>query len=612
MDYTILGFVADIKNDIIKEFLDETSNDLSVYSGKSGVLCFLIEYYVLTKDESILSQIDDLINSDLKIYEENKVSSYAFYTGNSGFAFLLIKLYAITKEEKYKEYGLLILKNSKSHFDFINRPLIELISGVSGILLALLHTANSGIEEEWLYEDITFYIELILESANISKEGIFWDVTQKNIQGLTGFSHGASGIGFVFFQIYKLTNIEAFKEIAYLSFEYEDSAFIEEKKNWRDFRHYPYTEPARKIFIQEAISENASFFTPVKTMNAWCHGAPGILLSRIETQFKEEFTREVFNSVLPSIHEPDNHSICHSRIGNALCFMHVAEFLGIDIKDDIQKICSELIDFYKKEGIFLDGYNNGKKNHNLFMGTLGTLYFLLKAQAYINGIAIGSSIVFPKLENTGNNNHALERLKKYDATNAVKIILSNKYKKTFELLDRRNISLNYSIPNFKNVFAQQIAGVKDEQLSAIYNFEHLLIENQAQSIPYNYNYFLIVKDAELLEKADKDGFLNMGIKLNTSFRLLDSKVLLNDFSDVVKLDSVLISNFPMPCFFRLEKFSLILVNFLREHSSAVIKDVVNSFLSDFSSEQDKNQAEVLLLENIKNFILKGIIRIKHV
>jgi lantibiotic modifying enzyme len=136
-----------------------------------------------------------------------------FIPGIQDLLFLLIKLYAITKEEKYKEYGLLILKNSKSHFDFINRPLIELISGVSGILLALLHTANSGIEEEWLYEDITFYIELILESANISKEGIFWDVTQKNIQGLTGFSHGASGIGFVFSKFINLQILRLLRKL---------------------------------------------------------------------------------------------------------------------------------------------------------------------------------------------------------------------------------------------------------------------------------------------------------------------------------------------------------------------------------------------------------------
>lgn len=76
---------------------------------------------------------------------------------------------------------------------------------------------------------------------------------------LTGFSHGAAGMAAALARLAQVTADERYAEAARRAIAYERSVFVAEKGNWPDFRS-----------TQE----------PNEFMLSWCHGAPGILLSR--------------------------------------------------------------------------------------------------------------------------------------------------------------------------------------------------------------------------------------------------------------------------------------------------------------------------------------------
>lgn len=81
----------------------------------------------------------------------------------------------------------------------------------------------------------------------------------KSRPALTGFSHGAAGIAAALSRLAQVTGEDHFAESARRAIAYEREVFVVDKGNWPDFR----------------CSSQASEF-----MMSWCHGAPGILLSR--------------------------------------------------------------------------------------------------------------------------------------------------------------------------------------------------------------------------------------------------------------------------------------------------------------------------------------------
>ena len=77
---------------------------------------------------------------------------------------------------------------------------------------------------------------------------------------LTGFGHGAAGIAASLLFLAKETGHQAYADGAMRGIDYERSTYDNEHKNWPDFR----------------VSE-----FPAQFMMGWCHGAPGILISRL-------------------------------------------------------------------------------------------------------------------------------------------------------------------------------------------------------------------------------------------------------------------------------------------------------------------------------------------
>ena len=118
------------------------------------------------------------------------------------------------------------------------------------------------LSDDKKYLDESFFAAKVLTEQQNEKGG--W-VSNPDMCALAGMSHGASGI------IYALAKVNYYKadKQVLLSIEkglnFEKNLYDDIYNNWKDERYYK----------GKKISESNNFTV------AWCHGAPGILLSRL-------------------------------------------------------------------------------------------------------------------------------------------------------------------------------------------------------------------------------------------------------------------------------------------------------------------------------------------
>jgi type 2 lantibiotic biosynthesis protein LanM len=89
-----------------------------------------------------------------------------------------------------------------------------------------------------------------------------WLLKKMSSKALTGFSHGASGMAAALARLHSATNHRKYRESAERALEYERAEFSREHLNWPDYRGVQGSGPPR-------------------FMLSWCHGAPGVALSRL-------------------------------------------------------------------------------------------------------------------------------------------------------------------------------------------------------------------------------------------------------------------------------------------------------------------------------------------
>jgi type 2 lantibiotic biosynthesis protein LanM len=131
---------------------------------------------------------------------------------------------------------------------------VDMIGGVAGLIGPLLHSNHPRAEE---------LAQVCGERLlNLQLEAGGWSMVSRK-PALTGFSHGAAGMAAALARLAQACGEARYAEAAQRAVAYERSVYVAEQRNWPDFR---------------------SNSEPKEFMASWCHGAPGILLSRLVLQ----------------------------------------------------------------------------------------------------------------------------------------------------------------------------------------------------------------------------------------------------------------------------------------------------------------------------------------
>lgn len=339
-----------------------------LYDGVCGITLFL----------AAISKIDDKsgfrelalaglqqLNRILKSEERNRALSVLGIGGALGLGSIV---YALTHtaqilaedellETAHRAAGLITVESIEGDRSF------DIMSGAAGAILGLLSLYKADGSQSVLETALTCGRHL-LANRIVSGSGQAWPTLGGKL--LTGFSHGAAGIAYSLLKLYQATGEEEFREAATAAISYERDFFSPAVNNWQDLR--------------EERSDRPYFMT------TWCHGAPGIGLSRLlgvvlldSPDIRREIEASLNTTLQVGLQKIDH--LCCGNLGRADILLEASRRLSQpDLYTSASTLAAQAVaraeqnnGFYLNLGLSGDVFMPG-----LFQGTSGIGYALLR------------------------------------------------------------------------------------------------------------------------------------------------------------------------------------------------------------------------------------------
>lgn len=243
------------------------SLEADFYAGSAGVGFFLAALYHATSDRLVRkTALGTMRNALATAVNIQSTAQLGFFSGLTGIAFAATRSGQWLKDEELIHQGQQLVC-TVTNLD-IQQAGIDVIDGAAGVIPALIQ-----LEREHPSPAIrAFIIQLadqLISRAERSAEGYSWNTLPgSGYRNLTGWAHGVAGIANALLEAFTLTGNTAYRDTALEGLRYENAFFDQQQQNWPDFR------------MQEHAPTNGDTTGPSCSC-AWCHGAPGIALSRL-------------------------------------------------------------------------------------------------------------------------------------------------------------------------------------------------------------------------------------------------------------------------------------------------------------------------------------------
>lgn len=337
--------------------------NIYLYDGLAGML--LLMYSLKRKDrraeiadiyENLKKRLFQYTDAGLQSLEHLQTRNTGIYEGEGSVIYTYLLLYQEGAGEEYLDYA-------QRHVRIIEQLIkgdvkYDLLNGNAGAIQALL-LLYEIIPDKTYLEMAESAADLLEKSAKKQECGIGW-ITEEGMLPMAGAAHGNSEILVAFLHLWHVTSKDKYEQLAEKIWEYEESLYNPEMNNWMDVR-----EGKQKIDDIGAM--------------AWCHGAPGILYSRLkcykyvkDQKWKERLGKDVCRAYkkLKEYWRRDSWCLCHGICGNLWILEKASELLE-DKK--------EIFNYYPaKEDVYL--LPQEKENPGLMNGYGGILLYLIQKQ----------------------------------------------------------------------------------------------------------------------------------------------------------------------------------------------------------------------------------------
>jgi lantibiotic modifying enzyme len=172
----------------------------------------------------------------------------------------------------------------------------DLLSGSAGAIAPLLALAGKTGDES--YVRIASQLGDLLHERATHRNGQAYWTRSDSPEGMGGFAHGATGIGWALTRLARATGSARYEQLAQEAFAFEDALFDEQEQNWRDLR----------------------MIEGEKTAAAWCHGSTGIGLAHLslDPTLTHASTRKYLRRAAAAtwrLGMGQNHCACHGDLG---------------------------------------------------------------------------------------------------------------------------------------------------------------------------------------------------------------------------------------------------------------------------------------------------------
>ena len=345
-----------------------------LYGGTSGVALFLAELHAVTGNSDVRrGAIGGMRHALSRLDALPLAARPGLFTGWVGIALAAARMAKVLGDESLGEAAShLALRCTREKLENWES---DILYGKAGTIVGLLMLSDL-LEQPALVGACERIARKLLRAAEKSAWGYSWNAsalpTRRN---LTGFSHGAAGIGCALLELFHETGDLKYRKAAEAAFSYENHWYNSQMQNWPDFR-----DGNLRVF---------SFAT------SWCHGAPGITLSRLrayealnDAKYRDEAvvglatTRRAIGSELQFANA--DFCLCHGLAGNAEVLLYGHKVLG-DAAEGAQKTALAVADagierYLEREDEWPCGVGAGE-NPSLMLGVAGIGHFYLRLGA---------------------------------------------------------------------------------------------------------------------------------------------------------------------------------------------------------------------------------------
>ena len=354
------------------------SLEADFYAGSAGTAFFLAALYDATGDRLVRKTALGTVRNALTTAPRIQPSaSLGFFSGWTGIAYAAIRAGQWLNDEETLDGGQQLL-NDVAKLN-LQQTGIDVIDGAAGAIPALIQLEREHPSPA-LRAFIVRLADQLMSRAGRSAEGCSWaTIPGADYRNLTGFAHGVAGIVNALLEAFVLTGNVTYRDTAFDGLRYENSFFDQQQQNWPDFRQE--NQPR-----QSGTGEGATDAGPSCSC-AWCHGAPGIALSRLrgyeltrDSALRADAKTGVQTTArqLTWEHQP-NFSLCHGLAGNADVLLEAADVLqNPAYRQQAEAVGRIGQERYRKTGLWANGLYNDYQIPDFMLGLSGMGYFYLR------------------------------------------------------------------------------------------------------------------------------------------------------------------------------------------------------------------------------------------
>lgn len=283
---------------------DRWLEDFNLYGGVAGIALFLSALARVTGKQTHLGWARSAlrpIREQLEADPEMVVRRHAGLgvgTGLGGMMYAFASIGRLLAEPDLIELGLTVascLRGRRIRDD----SRLDVEGGSAGAILGLL-ALHAATHETWLLEkSMSCARHLLTRRRPAAGGGGAWPGRDGLM--LAGFAHGAAGISSALVRLHATTGEPALLAAAKEGRQYERGLFDQAARNW-------------PVLMREEGGERIGRFL----MTAWCHGAPGIALSRMPDLggLDDDETRSDLEAALESTRDAPLAGLDHLCCGN--------------------------------------------------------------------------------------------------------------------------------------------------------------------------------------------------------------------------------------------------------------------------------------------------------
>ncbi|NEX19927.1 hypothetical protein G3480_06300 [Thiorhodococcus mannitoliphagus] len=356
-----------------------TTLNATLYRGNTGVAIFLAEAAQLVDDPVLRQTSLGAMRRALRIVREDpNAKNFGLYSGVLGVAMCAARIGVLLDEPGLITEARRLVCGAKGLGDANGE--FDIIGGAAGGILALI--VIDALTADALSLDLATELgHWLCGTAEYTENACSWKSPTVQAQNnLTGYSHGTAGVAHALAELFVRTGERCFADIARAALEYERSWFDIDLKNWPDFR----------LGAGRSRSGKAAG-TPRHYCSTWCHGAPGIALSRVHAyallgdQSSKAEAVDALTTTRASVQkslasETGSLCLCHGLLGNADILHSLAGTLE-DAREINQHVAASAIrDAGRsvRKGLHNKGQADGDPGPGLMVGRAGIGYAFLR------------------------------------------------------------------------------------------------------------------------------------------------------------------------------------------------------------------------------------------